>query len=116
MEICDFDLKEIANNNISLRKFDYEFVREVCRNLLSTRAEFAAATAERDKANDLLQEIESWCNAYPLDIFPEPDFKVVRELLKAGGITLDCVSASNMRHVLKGVAEIAHRKNEASHD
>jgi len=40
----------------------------------------------------------------------------VRELLSRGGITVDSVSASNFRHVLKGVAEIAHRNTEAPHD
>jgi hypothetical protein len=29
------------------------------------------------------------------------------ELLKAGGMTLDAISASNMRHVVEGVGKIA---------
>jgi len=59
-----------------------------------------------DIAVDKFREIDFWAKAYPLDVFPEPDFRRVRELLEAGGITLDSVSASNMRHVINGVANI----------
>jgi len=63
-------------------------------------------TAERDRYEDALRKIENWANAYPLKVFPEPDFNKVRKLLKDGGISLDAVSASNMRHVIKGVKDI----------
>jgi hypothetical protein len=53
-----------------------------------------------------LWEIRKWCDAYPLSVFPEPDFKRARELLEAGGMTLDAISASNMRHVLDGIRKI----------
>jgi hypothetical protein len=56
---------------------------------------------------EALQHIVSWSKAYPLDIFPEPNFKRARELLQAGGISLDAVSASCMRHVVEGVGKIA---------
>lgn len=56
--------------------------------------------------DDTFQQITSWINAYPLDIFPEPDFKKAHELLTANGMTLDSISASNMRHVLKGIQKI----------
>lgn len=60
-----------------------------------------------DKMEDALQQIVSWSRAYPLTVFPEPDMKKAAELLQAGGITLDAVSASNMRHVIEGVGRIA---------
>jgi hypothetical protein len=60
-----------------------------------------------DRLRDALQQIEAWSRAYPLKVFPEPDMTRVRELLEAGGITLDAVSASNMRHVIEGVGKIA---------
>ena len=53
-----------------------------------------------------LAAIRKWCDAYPLKIFPEPDFEVARQLLEAGGMTLDAISASNMRHVLDGIRKI----------
>jgi hypothetical protein len=53
-----------------------------------------------------LDEINAWINAYPLEAFPEPDLKKAHELLKAGGVSLGAVSASNMRHVLKGIKKI----------
>lgn len=64
------------------------------------------AEAKLEKAREALWEIEKWQRAYPLSVFPEPDFDRARELLEAGGITLDAISASNMRHVLDGVGEI----------
>lgn len=54
-----------------------------------------------------LQGIVQWSEAYPLDIFPEPDLVKARALLEAGGITLDSVSAHCMRHVIEGVGKIA---------
>lgn len=53
-----------------------------------------------------LEKLQQWAKAYPLGVFPEPDFKQVREALALWGISLDAVSASNKRHVLKGVTRI----------
>ena len=60
-----------------------------------------------------LHDIVMWCKAYPLTVFPEPDMEKAHKLLKAGGMTLDAISASNMRHVLTGLQRIA---NEALRD
>jgi hypothetical protein len=57
-----------------------------------------------------LHRIRQWCNAYPLDIFPEPDLAKAAALLEAGGMTLDAISASNMRHVLDGIRKIIDEK------
>lgn len=65
-----------------------------------------AAEARAERYEDALQQIHNWAIAYPLDVFPEPDFKRVREVLEAAGITLDSVSASNMRYVICGVERI----------
>ena len=62
-----------------------------------------------DDYRDALQHIAQWAEAYPIDIFQEPDLKKARALLEAGGITLDAVSAHCMRHVIKGVGEIANK-------
>jgi len=55
---------------------------------------------------EALHRLQSWIDAYPLDVFPEPNFKAVADVLRDNGISLDAVSASNFRHVLKGVSEI----------
>jgi len=55
---------------------------------------------------EVLHSIKQWCDAYPLDVFPEPDFKKAAALLEAGGMTIDAISASNMRHVLKGISKL----------
>ena len=53
-----------------------------------------------------LHKIKTWIEAYPLEVFPEPDFKKAHEVLQQHGMSLDAISASNMRHVLKGIKEI----------
>ena len=55
---------------------------------------------------DKMHRIKTWIDAYPLKIFPEPDFKEVHRILQEHGISLDSISASNMRHVLKGIQKI----------
>jgi hypothetical protein len=60
-----------------------------------------------ERLEDALRIIAAWSEAYPLKVFPEPDLLKVRELLEAGGITLDSVSAHAMRHVVESVGKIA---------
>jgi hypothetical protein len=64
-----------------------------------------AAVDARREAQPLLDRIREWSKAYPLDVFPEPDMKKAAKALKAVGLTLDAVSASNMRHVITRLME-----------
>jgi hypothetical protein len=59
-----------------------------------------------ERLNMALDEIRSWAKAYPLEIFPEYDFKEAHKVLVTHGMTLDAISAHAMRHVLKGVIQI----------
>lgn len=79
---------------------------------LTTALNHANAESERFERKwylrgDALEKIEAWADAYPLEVFPEPDFARAHELLTAGGMTLDAISASNMRHVVNGVRGLA---------
>lgn len=71
---------------------------------LRARADKAEDRAERFK--NALQELQQWVNAYPLDIYPEPNFRLAAKVLTDAGLSLDAISASNMRHVLTRVEEI----------
>jgi hypothetical protein len=62
---------------------------------------------------DFLHELDGWERAYPLSAFPEPDLRKAAELLKAGGMTLDAISASNMRHVVSQIAPKARATIES---
>ena len=62
--------------------------------------------ADNARLREALERLDQWAKAYPLSAFPEPDFKQARELLKAGGMTIDAISASNMRHVINQTQEI----------
>jgi len=83
-----------------------------CGEVGSTVWAFDRMEALRKQVEGLEQALESisqWSDAYPLDVFPEPNFEKAYELLKAGGMTLDAISASNMRHIVEGVGEIAKK-------
>lgn len=60
-----------------------------------------------DLLEEALQRIVQWSEAYPLVVFPEPDWKKAADLLRAGGLSLDSISATAMRHVVEGVGGIA---------
>lgn len=62
-----------------------------------------------DKMQEALEEIVQWGLAYPITVFPEPDWQKAADALKAAGLSLDAVSAANMRHVITGVARIARK-------
>ena len=70
-------------------------------------AELARLQAIEEQVNEAIEHITGWKDkAYPLDAFPEPDFGKAKELLTAGGMSLDVVSASCFRSVLGRVCEI----------
>lgn len=60
-----------------------------------------------EQLTEALQRIKQWSEAYPLDVFPEPDLKRAHAVLKEHGMTLDAISAHVMRHALRGVGRIA---------
>jgi len=66
-------------------------------------------TNRAEKLEDALRSIAAWCAAYPVAVFPEPDWAKAADLLQAGGMTLDAISAANMRHVLNGIGKIANK-------
>lgn len=82
------------------------------------RLEASEALATKDatieELREALERIEQWAQAYPVSAFPEPDFARVAAVLKDAGISLGSVSASNMRHVVQGVASIVRAALEAS--
>jgi hypothetical protein len=69
-----------------------------------------AALDEAERLGDALQTIIKWSEAYPLECFPEvpsEDWARAAAVLKAAGLSLDRISASNMRHVITRVGDIA---------
>ncbi len=59
---------------------------------------------EIDHQYDAMQQIKQWCRAYPLAVFPEPDWVEARD--KLGSSLLSRIGASNMRHVVDGIQRI----------
>lgn len=58
-----------------------------------------------EELEEALQKVEDWSNAYPVEVFTEPDWEEAKRLL--GPEFLTRISAANMRYVVKGVGEIA---------
>ena len=82
-------------------------VLQLGRNLeLLTDFSKLVAEKEREHYDDLFEHIKGWCEAYPISVFPEPDFGKAHEVLKANGMTLDAISASNMKHVITQVQKM----------
>lgn len=72
------------------------------------RADEAAAQAEEiERLREALEEIQQWADAYPTDIFLEPDWKRAHEVLTAAGMTLDGIAASIIRRNIERVGQIA---------
>ncbi len=93
-------------NEVSLEKDYYDAqVRIAALEKLVSKAE-----QERDALRAKLQQISDWCEAYPLDVFTEPDMVEVRKLL--GDTLLTQLSAHNFRHVIDGIKQIAARGRE----
>jgi len=80
--------------------------RNVAKSMLAELTRLRGRVADLEEG---LERIKNWAEAYPVKAFPEPDFKKVAEVLKSAGISLDCVSASNMRHVVNRVKEICEQ-------
>ena len=88
-------------------------VKEACEawgkehNITVTESQFIKELQEEnEKLRNVLRRIDTWAKAYPLKVFPKPDLKKAHEVLKAAGMTLDAISADNMRHVLDQIKEM----------
>lgn len=118
--ICDNDddvADELKNICFKVVRYsDYESLQKQLADLqaekLDTINNMAKVIRENKRYRESLEfyaefvgYIEEWNKAYPLDIFPKPDLKKARELLESGGMTIDSISAYNMRHVLKRMME-----------
>ena len=94
---------KIAANDIAgallIHHSDRERRRIIARAIMAERERCA-------KVEEALIDVKQWCDAYPIKIFPEPDLDKARQLLEAGGMTLDSISASAMRHVVTQIGKM----------
>ena len=65
--------------------------------------------SENERYEEAFRRLQNWAKAYPLEVFPKLDFKKAAKVLKANGMTLDSISADNMRHVLNGIKNIVEQ-------
>ena len=87
------------------KALDKEFDGVDCFEIVKT---LLILKASHDKLVEAIQGIDNWAEAYPLEVFPEltkDNWKQAAEVLKANGLSIDRISASNMRHVLNGIKD-----------
>ena len=89
-------IERIAHAEAQVAEADFNFGgwRAIKKRL---EAQVAALEAQ-------LTRIKEWCDAYPLEQFPEPDMQ--RFLIALGPQLLSELSAHNYRHVLNGIKAI----------
>ena len=76
------------------------------RRLRSAEARAEVAENDAEHKDDALQKLSQWARAYPLSVFPEPDWTKAAKVLRDAGMTLDAISAANMRHVITQAQKI----------
>ena len=79
-------------------------MKEELRLLKADKDRIAELEEKLADAQERLEKISRWCEAYPVDVFVPPDWKKVQALL--GDALLTQVSAACMRRALDGVAKI----------
>lgn len=100
-------LKMCVSSHSAKQKAESEIDR--LNTIIHNRAEDLEVADRLTAAEGFMEEIVSWSKAYPLEVFPKPDFKKAHKVLMANGISLDAISAANMRHVVDGVGKIAEQ-------
>ena len=106
--MTDEQIIEMARQ-VGIKRRTDVFFSEYCDGIYDDDLKaFAKLVAqhEREHYDDLFAHIKGWCEAYPIAAFPEPNFKKAHEVLKANGMTLDEISASNMKHVITQVQKM----------
>jgi len=114
VEICLLCGKVFVSGDRDFKHFRVEFRLALSEQLEAAERWVAYINGEdtrTEKIEEAIRRITEWRDkAYPLDVFPEPDLARAADLLEAGGMTLDAVSASSMRHALRRVCEILGEK------
>lgn len=103
-EIAERLQRNLATHTARFHGFASVRTSDVEASLAALCASTALPVDVEEQVEDFLNELADWESAYPLSAFPEPDLKKAAALLKAGGMTLDAISASNMRHVVSRLA------------
>jgi len=94
---------------VALRKKldEKQYEIDVLKDALKDREDGIAFLREELKdLQNKMYRIRTWIDAYPVKIFSEPDFEKAHKVLTKHGMTLDSISASNMRQVLNGLKQI----------
>jgi hypothetical protein len=103
--------KEGQSNDFAL--FDMANV-----NLQDLNALINEAATRIEKLQAALLEIATWAEAYPVEIFPEPDLEGVKQVLIANDMMreMDRMHSSWARHLVSGIGGIARAALINTHD
>lgn len=62
-----------------------------------------------DRAMEIVQVLQQWSQAYPLDIFPPPDWEQVHRALRQVDVSGSALAADCMRYVVKTMHDRADK-------
>jgi len=96
-------MEDLMRQDAESQREDYQ---SALRELAAAEAQVAQLRADAERKDEAMEKLRQWALAYPLSVFPEPDFAKAHEVLSAAGMTIDSISASNMRHVITQVVKI----------
>ncbi len=99
-------MTEVINYEEISREGLIDMLEEATDRLEEQAGNIQKMETRNEKLEGALIAVLNWAQAYPIEVFPEPDMKFASQLLKAGGVTIDAISASAMRHLLKRITEI----------
>ena len=102
--------REAAAEIDSLLEADKQRVKDISRLTVerdAARDEIDRLRARLEEAEDTLGQIESWANAYPIDVFTEPTDEWLESVTdQIGGDAMTRLHGSWGRHITEGVRKI----------
>lgn len=87
---------------------------KLCRDMLVEAAKSALVVMQAsdewqaiDGLTDRLDRIRNWCDAYPIEVFPDQDLEKANSVLAEAGISMSAMHGQWARHIMDGIAAIA---------
>ena len=87
-----------------MKNYEADKVKKIRDEMKAQRPRGKEVERLREALDRITDRITIWCDAYPIDVFPEPDLAKCRELL--GDAEFTRLNAHAMRHVVNSIAAL----------
>jgi len=99
--VCQYR-RRIDTVTAKLDEPDAKLIRELYDRMATAETDRDWARAEEALLRPALESIRRWCQAYPVEIFAEPDVPAVHKAFKDAGLVVDQWSAYIARKLIYG--------------